>query len=419
MGKSKVLNISEHYYVERESMTQDQLNEALLESCEKGGDINKVASLIEAGADVNAQNEYGASPLHWAAHHNNQELAEILIAHNANINAQTKHNLSPLYWGAFYSSISVVTTLLKAHFGKFGMELHPSCETIFNNYATKIIEAVRDNNPFEDILAELGEAIEPTNLGPITQLTHELLPMIRMSVKSQHSDYKKTQYFLDFDHRGHGELTLCKIIMKSAGIPYSKMYDLHNGAMNIKGGHVAARLKNILNNICHIKTTEEECITQENDYEMSYRLHIKSSTNLELLPKNIPLYKEAEICNHPLNHTDIKYDSNPLTFDEGYIAVHDGAKVKQTTKTDYTSSYNIITVRGNSYNVLTNRSTRIESVFQEEIFGNKKCDIEVLDTDGMFRFLDQLVDDYHGADRFLKDLQPMEISGLTQILWEI
>ena len=197
------------------------------------------------------------------------------------------------------------------------------------------------------------------------------------------------------------------------------MYDLHNGAMNIKGGHVAARLKNILNNICHIKTTEEECITQENDYEMSYRLHIKSSTNLELLPKNIPLYKEAEICNHPLNHTDIKYDSNPITFDEEYIAVCEGAKVKQTTKTDYASSYNIITVRGNSYNVLTNRSTRIESVFQEEIFGNKKCDIEVLDTDGMFRFLDQLVDDYHGADRFLKDLKPMVLSGLPQILWEI
>ena len=74
--------------------------------------------LIEGGADVNAKDDIGNTPLHWAAkgwtttrEGGAPETAAILIAGGANVNAKDKYGLTPLHWAR--SAPKVAKILLK------------------------------------------------------------------------------------------------------------------------------------------------------------------------------------------------------------------------------------------------------------------------------------------------------------------
>ena len=54
--------------------------------------------LIANGADVNAKNEDGWTPLHLAAIQNAAEVAKVLIANGAEVNANDNRGNTPLYW---------------------------------------------------------------------------------------------------------------------------------------------------------------------------------------------------------------------------------------------------------------------------------------------------------------------------------
>ncbi|MCM2374384.1 ankyrin repeat domain-containing protein [Aporhodopirellula aestuarii] len=57
---------------------------------------------------------HGASPLHWAAHHNAPEVCQCLIEHGANVNdSASAWWLTPLSWGADAGSAEAVEVLLK------------------------------------------------------------------------------------------------------------------------------------------------------------------------------------------------------------------------------------------------------------------------------------------------------------------
>jgi len=60
------------------------------------GDLDRVAMLIERGTDVNAKDEFGCTPLHWAAIADSAEVADFLIAKGANVNVKDGRNLTPL-----------------------------------------------------------------------------------------------------------------------------------------------------------------------------------------------------------------------------------------------------------------------------------------------------------------------------------
>jgi len=51
-----------------------------------------VSELISKGADVNAKDEDGMTPLHWAASQGHKDIAELLIAKGADVNAKTSHS---------------------------------------------------------------------------------------------------------------------------------------------------------------------------------------------------------------------------------------------------------------------------------------------------------------------------------------
>ena len=52
------------------------------------GDLAGVQAELDKGADVNAKNESGVTPLLWAAWKGHKEVAELLIANGADVNTK-------------------------------------------------------------------------------------------------------------------------------------------------------------------------------------------------------------------------------------------------------------------------------------------------------------------------------------------
>ena len=85
----------------------------LVEAVEKG-DRAAVRSLLEQQADVNVPQADGATALHWAAHRDDLETAELLIVAGANLNASNDYGVTPLSLASTNGSDAMVAKLLAA-----------------------------------------------------------------------------------------------------------------------------------------------------------------------------------------------------------------------------------------------------------------------------------------------------------------
>lgn len=65
------------------------------------GNIEVLALLLENGANIEAQDVYGATPLHHAAQNNDVAKIEFLIKQGANLHAKNLEDLTPLHYAAF------------------------------------------------------------------------------------------------------------------------------------------------------------------------------------------------------------------------------------------------------------------------------------------------------------------------------
>jgi ankyrin repeat protein len=75
-----------------------------------GGGHKEIAVLLIAnGADVNAKNKYGETPLHYAA---TKEIAELLIAKGADVNAKDEVESTPLHTAALNGHKEVTELLI-------------------------------------------------------------------------------------------------------------------------------------------------------------------------------------------------------------------------------------------------------------------------------------------------------------------
>ena len=70
-----------------------------------------VTLLVELGADVNYAPRYGTA-LHNAAAHGNEEIAAYLIAQGAEVNALDNEGETPLFLAAMHGQIELVRLLL-------------------------------------------------------------------------------------------------------------------------------------------------------------------------------------------------------------------------------------------------------------------------------------------------------------------
>jgi ankyrin repeat protein/serine/threonine protein kinase len=88
-------------------------NKELLEASEKG-DVEKVKELLKEGANINAKNKFGYTPLHVVADRGHIEIVKLLIEHGADVNA--KDNIfghTPLHKAAYNGHIEIVKLLIE------------------------------------------------------------------------------------------------------------------------------------------------------------------------------------------------------------------------------------------------------------------------------------------------------------------
>jgi ankyrin repeat protein len=74
--------------------------------------IEKVKALLSNGADVNARDKMGDTPLHVAANFNARDVAELLLAKGADVNARGDLGVTPLHLAAIANSKAVAELLL-------------------------------------------------------------------------------------------------------------------------------------------------------------------------------------------------------------------------------------------------------------------------------------------------------------------
>ncbi|WP_406723117.1 ankyrin repeat domain-containing protein [Wolbachia endosymbiont (group B) of Campaea margaritaria] len=91
---------------------QNKYNNTPLHYAAGYGSLSVIEKLIEEGADVNAKNNNGSTPLHLATKNDHLDVLEKLIEKGANINERNKYGNTPLHWAASYGRLDVVKELI-------------------------------------------------------------------------------------------------------------------------------------------------------------------------------------------------------------------------------------------------------------------------------------------------------------------
>jgi len=85
----------------------------------KNGDLADVQAELDKGADVNAKDADGWTPLYFAANGGHKEIVELLIAKGASVNAKNVDGETPLDWVDF--AHGPTADLIRKHGGKSGI----------------------------------------------------------------------------------------------------------------------------------------------------------------------------------------------------------------------------------------------------------------------------------------------------------
>src|SRR6185369_8765307 len=83
------------------------------------GDVTRIRSLLEHGADINSRDEHGQTALMNAAHAGQEELVHLLVERGADLNVTAKYNLSALMLALVAHHTAIAQLLIHA-----GADIH-------------------------------------------------------------------------------------------------------------------------------------------------------------------------------------------------------------------------------------------------------------------------------------------------------
>lgn len=143
------------------------LGEKLFEAIDEGNGVYKVRKLLEEGANVNERNEYGDTPLIWAAGDGNPEIVGLLVEKGADVNACNKFGDTPLFEAVWDGNTETVELLLleKADVNARDMHdttpLHAAARMDKTEIAGLLLKRGADVNARDkNGLTPLGEALQ-------------------------------------------------------------------------------------------------------------------------------------------------------------------------------------------------------------------------------------------------------------------
>ena len=78
----------------------------------ENSDYDRVVTLVESGANINAKNDDGESPLHFAAMYGNVQITRFLLSTGADIRIVDDEGNTPLHWAAAAGQLHQVRLLI-------------------------------------------------------------------------------------------------------------------------------------------------------------------------------------------------------------------------------------------------------------------------------------------------------------------
>lgn len=86
---------------------------APLHRAARDGDLARVESLLDSGADLESRDRYERTALHWAATRGKAEVAKLLLDRGAAVDARAWYDMRPLHWASMRGHAAVVRLLLE------------------------------------------------------------------------------------------------------------------------------------------------------------------------------------------------------------------------------------------------------------------------------------------------------------------
>jgi len=179
-------NIKTYSQALLESSDQKELNRKLLDASQEGN-LKNVKSLLDRGANVNAENWEKKTPLHLAAFYGRTGAARLLIGRGAQVDAEDVDKWTPLHWAAFCDHTEVARLLLDrganvdAENDDKDTPLHEAASYGHTEIAKLLI--LRGADPFK-AFDDLDEIIELFK-GDISWMPEELKAKMERRVRSR------------------------------------------------------------------------------------------------------------------------------------------------------------------------------------------------------------------------------------------
>ena len=82
-----------------------------------------IKEFVKSGANIDSQDEYGATPLHYSLQAGHTEISKFLVISEAIVNIMDKEGLTPLDWANWMNQTGMAN-LIRKYGGKTAVQLN-------------------------------------------------------------------------------------------------------------------------------------------------------------------------------------------------------------------------------------------------------------------------------------------------------